>query len=136
MNVRLSAVVAAIVCVGLTVAGCGKKSPTAPSGPTRIINVTGDLNFGDVPVGSSVGRSMTISNSGTATLTVTQITVPSFGFTATWINGTIAPGASQPVTVFLTPTIAAQYGGTLSVVGDQTSGGASLTITGRGVNPS
>ncbi len=72
--------------------GSTPTSPSAatPSAPTRIISVSGNLAFGDVPVGSQRELSYTITNSGNATLTVTGTTV-SGGLvthtTASWTSG-------------------------------------------------
>jgi hypothetical protein len=126
-------------------AGCGGdggSSPTAPSATppaaTRVISVSGNLAFGDVPVGSQRDLSFTIANAGTATLTVSSLTV-SGGLaahtTASWTNGTIAAGASQTVTVRFAPTSAGSYSGVVTVVGDQTSGSNTVAISGNATGP-
>src|SRR5262249_42509803 len=91
--------------------GCGGgSSPTSPTNntpaPTRIINVTGNLTYGQVIVGDvRTDGVITISNTGNATLTISGITGPcgSF-FTVSWASGTIAPGGSQTVNVRFAPT--------------------------------
>lgn len=69
-----------------------------PHTPTRIIGVTGNLAFGDVAVGSSRDLTMTITNTGSAVLTVSSLSV-SGGLvthtTASWTSGTIAADGSQ-----------------------------------------
>jgi hypothetical protein len=126
-------------------AACGggsNGSPTSPSSssstPTRIINVSGTLSFGDVAVGSSRDLSYTISNTGTAALTVSGTTISgglasqtTFSFT----NGTIQPGATQTVTVRFQPNVAGAYSGTISVNGDQTSGANTVSISGNATAP-
>lgn len=137
---RLS--IAWIVVAALAASACGdggSGSPTAPSGTggsgttqTRIISVSGNLAFGDVNVGSSRDATITISNSGNATLTVTGLSVSgSLGsiLTASWTSGTIAAGGSQSVTIRIQPTSAGALSGTLTVNGDQTSGNNSIAVT-------
>lgn len=129
---------APLAVVALTLAGCGggsDSSPTAPTPtntPTRIINVSGNLAFGDVAVGSTRDLTFTIGNSGTAALTVSGLSI-SGGLvsvtTASWTSGTIAAGGSQTVTVRFAPTAAGSFSGTLLVNGDQTSGTNSLAVT-------
>jgi hypothetical protein len=133
MKLGLTSIGLCMVCMA---AGCGdSKSPTTPSppaNPTRIIGLSGNLAFGDVETGTSKDAQLTISNSGTATLTVTGMTGPS-GYTASWTGGTILAGGSQPVNVRFSPTAEQTYNGTLTVNADQTSGANTLAVSGRGV---
>ena len=133
---------ACIVAVTLVTAACGGGggSPTSPSGtggsgtttPTRIVNVSGNLAFGDISLGASRDATITISNSGNATLTISGLSV-SGGLgsilTASWTSGTIAAGASQSVTIRLQPTAAGSFSGTLTVNGDQTSGTNTIAVS-------
>jgi hypothetical protein len=95
------------------------------------MSVAGKLDFGDEVVGRTVTATMTITNSGTATLTVSGMTVP-LGFTSSWTSGTIAAGGSQSVTIGFAPTAPGLYGGTLTVNGDQTSGTNTISMSGIG----
>ncbi len=138
----------ALVVVSVMLAACGLSSsptessapPTGPSSPaaTRIIDVTGDMAFGDVNFGESPTRTLTIGNSGNGVLTFTGIngveatTTP--GYTATPTAGTVPPGGSVPVTISFTPTIAQVYSNVLTIVGDQTSGNAAINLSGTGIN--
>lgn len=137
-----SGVLRGLCLVGvLSAAACGggSSSPTSPtpSTPTRVINVSGNLAFGDVPVGSSRDLSFTISNSGSAALTVTSLSV-SGGLVsqtaASWTSGQIQAGGSQVVTVRFAPTTAGSYSGTVTVNGDQTSGTNTIAISGNAVS--
>jgi hypothetical protein len=131
--------------LALATLACGQDSPTptsptpASSGPTRIIGVSGNLSFGDVPIGGQRDLMFTISNTGSQALTVTGMTV-SGGLgshtTATWTTGTIAAGGSQAVSVRFAPTAAGSYTGTLTINGDQTSGTNTLPISGTATAPS
>lgn len=123
---------------------CGgdSSSPTSPSSTppatTRVINVSGNLAFGDVPVGGQRELSYTITNSGNATLTVASTTVSgglASQLLASWTSGSIAPGASQVVSVRFQPTTAGSYSGTIAVNGDQTSGSNTVSISGNATAP-
>ena len=65
-------------------------SGTGTTDQTRIISLSGNLAFGSVNVGSSAQRTLTISNTGNSTLTVSSIAYPS-GFSGAF-SGTIARG--------------------------------------------
>jgi hypothetical protein len=64
------------LCVSLIGSACGSNSspsaPGAPSTPTKVISITGSRGFGNVTLGQTRSGSITINNSGTATMTVTR----------------------------------------------------------------
>src|SRR5436190_8942951 len=133
----------AVVCLIMAVA-CGSSSPSSPSTPstpstpsgTRVIGLSGILAFGNVTVGTSASATLTIANTGTTALTISGLTLPTSingAYTASFTGGTIAAGASQPVTIRFSPTAAQDYGGTLTVTGDQTSGTNTTAVSGVGI---
>ena len=107
-----------------------KGIPTGTAVPTRVIGLSGSLAFGSVTVNTTATRTLTISNTGNATLTVIDIAYPA-GFTGAW-SGTIAAGDSQPVTVTFAPSAATNYSGTVTVNANQTSGTNTLVASGNG----
>ncbi len=99
---------------------------------TRIINVSGDLNFGDVLIeGPPPQRTVTITNTGNSIMTVSSISAL-LGFTLSWRSGTIPAQSSQEVIVTFSPQFVMHYSGTLRVFSDKTSGGDTLLISGTG----
>ena len=100
---------------------------------TRVISLSGNLDFGDIYVSNSTSLPLTISNSGNSELTFTDIQLPA-GFTVDASAGVLAPGAGTTVTVTFSPTNAAAYNGTLTVNSDATSGTNTVDLTGNGVN--
>ena len=108
-------------------------SGTGTPPPTRIISLSGNLAFGNLTVGSSAQRTLTIANSGNSTMTVSGINYPS-GFSGNW-SGTIPPGTSRNVNVTFSPVLAINYGGNNLVVNtDATSGTGSMAVSGIGVS--
>ncbi|GAI82068.1 unnamed protein product [marine sediment metagenome] len=106
-------------------------SGTGTQIPTRIISLSGDLNFGNVQVGTTSTKTLTISNSGNSTLTVTSISYPT-GFSGSW-SGTISAGGSNNVPVTFSPTQDLPYSGTLIVNSNATSGTNTKSLSGTGV---
>jgi len=135
---------ALLLSLGVLVSACGSSSsPTAPTPapvtPTKIISVSGNLAFGSVNIGSSASSSFTIGNSGNTTLTFTSLnctggTGPT-GYTATPTSGSVPPGGNVTVAMRFAPTTAGFLSCVLSVVGDQTAGGAAINVSCTGVNP-
>jgi hypothetical protein len=139
---RIVGIVSASTFV-LIAAACGGSSATTPSAPsapappaatTRVIALSGNLAFGNVPVGSSLEAPLTIRNTGTGPLTVNGMTGPG-GYTASWTSGTVPAGGSQVSTIRFSPAAAQSYNGTLTVNGDQTSGTNMLSVSGTGTTP-
>lgn len=99
---------------------------------TRLLEVSGSLMLGTGTLGSSlwIGH-FTIHNNGDSPLTVTGITYPT-GFSGAW-SGIIPAGDSQRVTVTFAATVPGSYGGTVTIVADQTSGSGTLTASATAV---
>jgi hypothetical protein len=102
--------------------GCEKDAlPVVTPTQTRIIQLSGDLNFGTVNVGqSSVPKTLTIRNTGNSPLTVSGLTLPA-GFIGNF-NGTVAANSSQTVNITFTPTAQGSFNVYGAVNANQTSG--------------
>jgi len=125
------------IATGLTVllatAACNKdETPTSPTPAAgAVIGMSGNLSFGSVTVGATATSTLTISNTGTAALSVTGVTYPA-GFSGNFTSGTIAPSGTQAVTVTFTPTAATAYAGNITVAGNQASGTNTIAASGTG----
>lgn len=108
---------------GLSFGSSGSSIPT--------ILLSGSLAFGDVVNGSEDTATLTIENTGNATLTVSGITLPD-GFTADWTSGEIAAGASQEVEITFAPDDYDEFGGIITVSSDATSGTNTIECSGTG----
>lgn len=101
---------------------------------TRVIALSGDLNFGNVIVGQTVQRTLIISNTGTTALTINSLAFSSVAFSGN-VSITIAPNSSQNITISFTPTAAGNFSGTITVNANQTSGINTINFSGIGVVP-
>ncbi len=98
---------------------------------TKIIGLSGSLAFGNVTTGATATATLTITNRGNATLTVSSISYPG-GFSGAW-SGPLAAGSSQNVLVTFAPTAVTNYGGTVTVNSDATSGTGTMAVSGTGI---
>jgi len=105
----------------------------AAGSTTRQIGVSGNLAFGNVVTGATLTATLTITNSGPASLTVSNISYPS-NFSGPW-SGLIATGSSHAVTVTFAPTAITTYGGTITVNSDATGGTNTIAASGTGSAP-
>ena len=112
-------------------AACGKDTPAAPT-QTSAITLSGNMNFGNLTVGTSATSTLTIANTGAGELTVTNVSYPS-GFTGTFASGTIPANGSQTVTVTFAPIAVQSYSGNITVTGNQASGTNTIAVAGAGV---
>lgn len=99
---------------------------------TKIIGLSGNLAFGSVtggPMYPCANRIMTISNTGTELLLITNILTP-HPFSANWSSDTILPGQSKSVIISFCPPVPGSFNGTITVVSDKTSGTDIITATG------
>jgi sulfatase modifying factor 1 len=101
---------------------------------TRIIALSGDLQFGSVTPGSSATRTLTITNLGNSPLTVGGLSLSNAAFSAAG-SGTIEPGSSMAVAVTFTPAAAQSYGGQIVVHSNATDGHARIGVSGAGSTP-
>jgi|GEM_PF-3815943 len=105
-----------------------------PASSAPSIALGGNLAFGNVTVGQTATRTLTISNAGNATLNVTNISYPA-GFSGNWNSGNIAAGSSTNVNVSFTPNAATSFGGNIAVNSDATSGINTIAASGVGLPP-
>lgn len=91
------------------------------------------LAFGDVNTGSNKQDSVFVTNSGTATMTITSVTRSNQRFSVTPGNASIAPGASRKFTITFTPTVAGLQEGFIRFNHNAKNAVDSIPVSGNGV---
>jgi hypothetical protein len=128
-----------LLCLG-TMVGCmgfSSSKTAAVQAPTSTLSMGGSvLAFGTVTTGTSKTLSMTLSNSGSASITVNSVSISSqaFSLKTPAIPTTIAAGQSAAITITFTPISAGDVNATASIVSDASSGNASFSLTGTGIS--
>jgi hypothetical protein len=122
-------------CVGLTGAGtpaAKSGSNSTPSG-TLAANAT-SMNFGNVAMGSSSPQTLTLTNTGTAAVTISQATVTGAGFSV--VGGmssvSIAAGLNHAFQVQFAPKTAGKVSGSISIASDATDSPLAVSLMGMG----
>jgi len=118
----------------------------APSSPMTIaLSGTGmqaqwsitptSVNFGNVNVGSNSSQNITLTNSGSAALTISSATLsgPEFSIIGLSLPQTISPGASATFGVQFAPAAAGSDSGTISVSSNPSGSPATIALSGTGV---
>lgn len=111
----------------ITLSGTGVQPQISPS--------PASVSFGSVNSGVSSTQTLTISNPGTANLTITQASMSGTGFSYSGLTMplTIAPGASASCTVSFAPTTAGTFSGTLTLVNNSPTSSLAVPLSGTGV---
>ncbi len=100
---------------------------TAPG----ISTSTSALAFGSVKVGATGTQQVTVTNSGTRTLSLGGVTVSGpFAIASSTCGETLAPGASCVLTLAFAPSAPGGATGTLTIASDAGSPAVALTATG------
>jgi uncharacterized protein (TIGR03437 family) len=108
--------------------------PNAPNGPT--LDVSPSVNFDVVNVGGTADRILTIRNTGTAALNVSNVSSsnPAFTILPPGPPFTIAAGGQQQLSVRFTAAAAGVQNGTLTLESnDPTRPSVTVTLTGSAV---
>ena len=121
-----------VLVAALTQSGCISLSGNLAESPTN-------LSFGNVAIGSSRNQSLTLTNSGTAAITITNAVASGGGFTVTGpsLPLTLAGGQSATFTTRFAPTAIGDASGSLLITKSQAtapqltggSGSATPSIT-------
>lgn len=121
----------------------------APGGPSSVsltgngiqpaITLGGGVNFGNAVVGvTSSGMTVSISNTGTATLNVSSVSISGTNasdFTVTPSSFSVGSGGSQDLTVTFTPSATGSRAASIDLIHDAPVSPSSISLTGTGVQP-
>lgn len=115
--------------------GCG--SGVRISVASSLLSSPGTLDFGDVSLGQSSVKTIVLSNTGKATVSVSQISFSSPAFSIVNAGSfpiTISAGSSRSILVGFNPTAATDYSAQILVVDSTAKQLAQVAIHGRGTN--
>jgi Abnormal spindle-like microcephaly-assoc'd, ASPM-SPD-2-Hydin len=121
--------------VSIPVHGEAKSSSPAPS--AVLSGSASSLTFGNTLVGTSTSQTVSLTNSGTTSLTISRAAISGPGFTLSGFSDAVAlaAGKSLTFTVRFAPTSAGIVTGSLSVLSNAVNASASISLSGTGVQP-
>jgi Cep192 domain 4 len=120
-------------CSGV-VSGANSNSTPPPSSTAQLVVVPASVTFPGVVVGQKNTQTVQLSNAGSATLSIQTITITGAEFSATVpaLPLSLAPGASQNLTVAFAPTAATSATGALTITSNDPKSPASIPLQGSG----
>jgi hypothetical protein len=92
--------------------------PFAVTATAQLVVNPATVNFGSVPIGSSVSQSVVANNTGRSNLTISQATITGTGFSMSGLGTplTLAPGQSVSLTTTFAPLSSGSMSGNLLLV--------------------
>ena len=119
----------------------GTGTPASPSpapSQTYLLSASvSSLNFGNALVGTSGSQGVSLTNTGSGSVSISQASVTGAGFGVSGFTGpvTVAAGQSLALTVSFAPGTTGSVTGGLSVVSSATNSPATISLSGKGVQP-
>ena len=121
--------------------GCtGNVQGSSSSGPgvqAQLSISSTNIGFGSVFVGSSSSQTVILTNSGTAGLTISQVTVAGASFSTSGFSVplTLSVGQTTGLTIVFAPTVAGTARGSVSVASNALGSPATIEVSGTGAQP-
>jgi hypothetical protein len=114
--------------------------PLSGAGSAQVLQLTPSttsLSFGSQALNASATQSVTLTNTGNAAVSISQVNVTGTGFT---LNGsaplvTLSAGQTASFSVTFIPTVAGSASGTASVVSTAANSPLSISLSGSGAQP-
>ena len=141
-NVQFAPASAATASGSVTIVSNAPNSPTVIAlrgtgvAATQLLTFsTTNLGFGNVNTGSSSTQSVTVTDSGNASVTISQITESGAGFTLSGAGTPVTLSAGQSLTfgVIFSPNAAGGDTGTVTVTSTATVSPTTIALSGTGV---
>ena len=137
-HVRSLVCAATLALVSLVAVGCAgtvssNSSNSSPKTPSLSLSAT-TFDFKTVVVGQSATQTLSISNSGGASLQITGLSLSNkaFSITGPAVPSTIAPSSSLSYTLAFAPASAGSASGTLNVTSNAANPSVSVSLSGTG----
>lgn len=98
------------------------------------LSAPGSLSFGSVTVGSSQSQTLTLSNTGGSTLSISNASITGSGFTFSGLSlpYTLSAGASTNLTITFSPTKSGGYSSTFTLTSNASDPTVNVSLSGTG----
>jgi hypothetical protein len=103
--------------------------PAGSEEETVILTLSGNLDFGEVAIGSSATASLNMANSGNSHYYYTGVATGNSAVTSSHSSGTLRATNTETITLTFTPTEATTYSGTVTLTGNHTGGNNTIAWT-------
>jgi hypothetical protein len=121
----------------LGLSGCaGLVSATNSTGAPGALSANpSTISFGDVSVGNSATQSLSVTNTGTATVSISAATISGTNLTFVGGSSSIPAGQSSTIQIQFAPQSVGDVAGSFSVASNASNSPLSVSLKGRGKSP-
>jgi hypothetical protein len=115
--------------------GCqGVSANNSQTAPGALSSNPAALSFGSVTVGHNQSLSSTLSNTGSSSVTISQVTMTGSAFTMSPVSVplTLTPGTTATLNITFAPTVSGSATGTLTVTSNASNATLSIALSGTG----
>jgi hypothetical protein len=124
-----------VVQIPLSATGVAPSNPATQSEST-LTSTLQSVGFGSVTVGSLVTQSVVLTDSGTANVTISNVSTKGNGFSSSGGTGvTLTPKGTVTISVSFNPASAAAAQGTLTISSNASNSALTIPLTGTGAAP-
>jgi len=135
-NALVLLLVFATVPMILSLSGCaGLTSAKGPAGSPAVLSASlSSMTFGNVLVGSNTSQTITLANSGTSSVTISQAVVSGTGFSISGLSvpSTISAGQNVAFTTKFSPTSSGTVAGSVSIASNVPGSPLTISLSGTG----
>lgn len=122
------------ISAGSSSATVSLSGSAAPAAQPAVSWSPGSLDFGTVPLGSSASRNLSLSNSGSSTLTVNALSVSPATYTLSHnCPGSLAAGAGCSLSIRYSPDRSGSSSGVLTLQSNAATSPDTLALSGAGI---
>jgi len=111
---------------------------TVNAAPTYSLSVNPpSMAFGSIAVGANSTIQSTLTNTGNANVTISNVTISGAGFGASGVSTgqILAPGQTAPLSVTFTPSTNTGVTGSVTITSNATNSPTAISLSGSGVQP-
>jgi hypothetical protein len=111
---------------------------TVAASPSPLVAGVSSLNFGNIGLANSAAKTVTLTNTGSSSVTISGVSVSGPGFTASGSASglTVGPGGATTVGATFTPFTTGNLTGSLTITSNAQNSPATLALSGTGVTSS
>ena len=133
--VTIMVILALSGCVGSTSAGTAAKSSSNGTPASMLTANATSFTFGNVVTGSKSSQTLTLTNTGSATIMISQATVygADFNVAGGMSSVSIAAGQKQAVQIQFAPQAAGSSNGSFVVASDASDSTLAISLSGTGI---